>query len=774
MKKQKRKPNYSMVIDVFCLGLVLFAFLYDFYEKAKVEKDNGFQWAGLITSLILTVLTIVSIVFSLGKETYYGITISKYNRIRGKGYFDFFHKCIAVIIVVSLSGLFSGLMQGWLKREFLYTALSLSVCSIIYSIVFIFEEVPLLIRNENAIKRTIEHAYKNSAMSDNLDSKRDNSILDTVLLNISLTEGIQTAYDMIADENDDKSALEHLLELEFDEYKQINNAVKENQSLLFEDSYFIDGKKGADLISSGYKNIQDVITNMRFENIIKNEKGNDIAYLAYELIELHEIAEITKQTEAERRGLNDIIGYERVLSKPLLSLIVYACALTCKEGKTWFVKYLLMNNHLDMLLYREEGHYLGFFLAMMIVFYSRAYRGTEKDIYDLLDWDDDKKTYSIRSGVAAYLDDRELDEFELLEKIYYLFNLVPPQVFIPDFGVCGYTSTNEFSFDVIINYWLEIIFRHSFYHWSKDDVLTSLEKYDSDLQENIYHVLKETWLNDNKLADSIPAYFIFSICRVNFEIKQTPGNKGLINDLVAFTDKISKEKDKEIAQEPEKPSNITDALSYLKNGFKNKMASVMVQDDSMSLKKRHSISITGYCPKQDYSIYFDLLFDRISDDIVAEINKEIKKAVSPIKIENIVSYDKGTLNRIKKFEPEFTTSPYELIPIKDGLKNEVKTYSNGLLFVTFWKEDGIRLKVELTQASIKELTDSEAEQFIRDHYQTYPNGFYRYVNNGYNYYVTMDELKEKIKKQYWLSSLSYRWNVIVNKENCLRFEKKQA
>lgn len=138
------------------------------------------------------------------------------------------------------------------------------------------------------------------------------------------------------------------------------------------------------------------------------------------------------------------------------------------------------------------------------------------------------------------------------------------------------------------------------------------------------------------------------------------------------------------------------------------------------------------------------------------------------------SYDEDTLNLIKKFEPEFTTSPYELILIKDELKNEVKSYSNVLLLGTFWKEDGIRLKVELIQASIKELTDSEAEQFIRDHYQTYPNGFYRYVNNGYNYYVTIDELKEKIKKQYWISSLSYRWNVIVNKENCLRFEKEQA
>lgn len=728
MKKQKRKPNYSMVIDVFCLGLVLFAFLYDFYEKAKVEKDNGFQWAGLITSLILTVLTIVSIVFSLGKETYYGITISKYNRIRGKGYFDFLHKCIVVIIAVSLSGLFSDLMQGWLKREFLYTALSLGACSIIYSIAFIYEEVPLLVRNENAIKRTIEHAYKNAAMSDNLDSKRDNSILDTVLLNISLTEGIQSAYDTITDENDDKGALEHLLELEFDEYKQINNAVKENQRLLFEDSYFIDGKKGADLISSGYKNIQDVITNMRFENIIKNEKGNDIAYLAYELIELHEIAEITKQTEAERRGLNNIIGYEKSLSESLSSLIIYVCALTCKEGKTWFVKYLLTNNHLHTLLYRKEGNYLGFFLAMMIVFYSRANRGTEKDIYDLLDWDDDKKTYSIRSGVTSYLDSRGLDEFELLEKLYFLFNLVPPQVFIPDFGARGYTSKEEFSFDVIINYWLEIVFRRSFYHWSKDDILTSLDKYDSNLQENIYDVLKETWFNDNKLADSIPAYFIFSIYKVNFEIKQRTGNEGLINNLVAFTDKISKEKDKEIAQEQEKSSNVIVALSYLKIGFKNKMASIMAQDNSMSLKKRPSISITGFCPKQYYSTFFDLLFDRISDDITAEINKKIKEIVPAVKVDNMFSYDEDILNEIKKFEPEFTTSLYELIPIKDELKNEVKPYSNGLLFGTFWKEDGIRLKVELTQASIKELTDSEAEQFIRDHYQTYPNGFYRYVN----------------------------------------------
>ena len=724
--------------------------------------------------MILTVLTIVSIVFSLGKETYYGITISKYNRIRGKGYFDFLHKCIVVIVVVSLSGLFSGLMQGWLKREFLYTALSLGACSIIYSIAFICEEVPLLIRDENAIKKTIEHAYKNSAMSDNLDSKRDNSILDTVLLNISLTEGIQSAYDTITDENDDKSALEHLLELEFNEYEQIHYEVKENQSLLFEDSYFIDGKKGTVLISSGYKNIQDVITNMRFENIIKEEKGNDIAYLAYELIELHEIAEIMKQTEVERRGLNDIIGYERVLSKPLLFLIIYVCALTCKEGKNWFIKHLLTNNHLHTLLYRKEGNYLGFFLSMMIVFYSRAYRGTEKDFYDFLDWDDDKKTYSVRSGVTAYLDNRGLDEFELLEKLYFLFNLVPPQVFIRNLGSRGYTSTDEFSFDIIINYWLEIVFRHSFYYWNNDDVLTSLEKYKPDLQENIYHVLEGTWLNDNKLADSIPAYFIFSIYKVNFEIKQRPGNEGLINDLVAFTDKISKERDEEAAQDEKQKSNVTVDLSHLKSGFKNKMASIMVQDEHMDLKKRPSISITGYCPKQDYSTYFDLLFNQISDDIISEINTEIEKTVTAITIEDIVPYDEDTLNRIKKFEPEYTTSSYELSPIRDELKNDVKSFSNGLLFDVFWKGDGIRLKVELTQTSIKELTDIEAEQFIRDHYQTYPNVFYRYVNNGYNYYVTMDELKERIKKQYWISSLSYRWNVIVNKENCLRFEQEKA
>ena len=31
--------------------------------------------------------------------------------------------------------------------------------------------------------------------------------------------------------------------------------------------------------------------------------------------------------------------------------------------------------------------------------------------------------------------------------------------------------------------------------------------------------------------------------------------------------------------------------------------------------------------------------------------------------------------------------------------------------------------------------------------------------------MIMDELKEKIEKKYWISTLSYRWKVMVNKGN---------
>lgn len=91
----------------------------------------------------------------------------------------------------------------------------LELISLIYSIVFSIQEVPILVHSKWAIKRILNRNYLLISRHDLLFEKESSRIFNTIITNVILTEGIDTAFNLLDKKGRNaKDLLDYLLTMQ--------------------------------------------------------------------------------------------------------------------------------------------------------------------------------------------------------------------------------------------------------------------------------------------------------------------------------------------------------------------------------------------------------------------------------------------------------------------------------------------------------------------------------------------------------------------------------
>ena len=185
------------VISTFLLivTIVINLLYYDCFSNINTGSFD------LIVTLLPLVITVLSIVLSLPKDLIYGLEKTEFRKFKGSSKYDFLSMLNIVIIIFTiliLVSIFSLTLTSWM----------LSIISIIYSLCFLFQEIPLLMHSDKKIEEIIKQNIWNDVTNENLD---------IVLHNLLFKKGIIYAYKMLEvkwDIERSRSYLDKLLDLQ--------------------------------------------------------------------------------------------------------------------------------------------------------------------------------------------------------------------------------------------------------------------------------------------------------------------------------------------------------------------------------------------------------------------------------------------------------------------------------------------------------------------------------------------------------------------------------
>lgn len=319
-------------IELVTLTVAILSFAFSGVVQSKLTIDYILS-SEIILILLPTILTILSIVLSLPNELVCGIDMNSFRKLSKRKNYNFLEMLIVSITIFVLYSLSSVL-------ELIFPIWILSIISIIYTIIFLIQEIPLLLKNKDYILNIIEQGYKKDKTNDDLKE---------AIQYLLMKDGMKYVYSNLKDEDNEynKVLIEFLLSLQNDflwnylenisedlksyntEYKEIN-IIEALEKLLgsIEDILNLPSEMN---ILEIYENedhfyhvtrsmfsINRVINYFKLEN--KNQKYANLFNSIFTSIRVH------KESPRIKRF------YYKILNAILIN--------TLSEGKLWFVELL--------------------------------------------------------------------------------------------------------------------------------------------------------------------------------------------------------------------------------------------------------------------------------------------------------------------------------------------------------------------------------------------------------------------------------------------------
>lgn len=145
--------NILLPVALKYLPILLFLPGFILYYKFPLEEEYNIQVADIIVSMLPMIFTIITIAISLQSIPIYGVFSIDFRRIRSKSTFGFLEMILITIGIFSLYFVFAVLSMTIL----IWT---LNVISILYSILFVVQEVPVLTHSNWFLSRIVKNAWK--------------------------------------------------------------------------------------------------------------------------------------------------------------------------------------------------------------------------------------------------------------------------------------------------------------------------------------------------------------------------------------------------------------------------------------------------------------------------------------------------------------------------------------------------------------------------------------------------------------------------------------
>ncbi len=722
----------------------------------------------------------------MSKEKIYGVTLRDIKTLRGPFYFDFLHVVIVMAAVILLGFIFYAL-------DLKITLYSLEIVAFLYALYFAIQDIPVMACQNWLLRIILQRNYQVIHSDNLLQEDRARETFDTMMTNIVLEEGMDTAYKALTKSNrreiNPSQILEDLIDYEFRFFQGYQKDFSEQHSVLNPEccSESITKK-----IDHGYKNILHLLS-YDSDGILNGLLGSDkfcsITKCIYALHKLCSALGLEEKEEEQIIGLfeNEMPSY---LSKPKNSLAISAvvCMLssTLYSGETWFVRYFRDCEISLRYLISFGSNPLGVFTSMLIYHAKFPLSDAQKKEIEAflkepeegINSHGDTWQYAMQFSLEYA---RPTDIITSIGGLLLYYNSIP-SIYFTHIGNGGYSrgdGKDEFTKFDLFHDWLLLVFASvSCGDFSPDAFDEAMEELDKEDKDVLVEELSQNWLLDDKLRDDVDCSFLkFYDGDDADETSAFWAEESLVDKLVDLrSDHIGKRRGTSDAATVD--NSIERAKKEIIDSFNDAAKKYEYYDPSLNVNEVDKKPLVTIWMKGanwgelliNYSKY-------LSTDIALLVDSEIKKNAIRFEDSDTGSREK-IIERIKDFNPDFTSSRYWQIIAKETENPHLAFVPKISSSQLFWKENAIHFnaKIDETDLMIRSLTPTEIEELIQREYTEFENGLYRYSNvtddKKHSYYVTREELIQLLGETNRIITINCRCAVSIEPESVLFIDQK--
>ena len=667
MINKKKSHLLSYLFDLLMLFILLVFILLDLllFKKEIYDYDsNFFNLSSVVVTLVPCIITVISISLSINNEKIYGATLNEINELRGSFYFTFFHM---ILITCGIVGTYS-LLYALNARIGIYC---LEFISLIYSIIFSVQVVPLMTRSKWLIKRILKINYLRLSRNNLVFEKESSKIFNTLITNIILTEGICTAFYLLNTEDTiAKDLLNYLLIMQNKFYWDSLEDISVNKLLsvdLYKDISIRDS------IDIGYKNIAEFVSNFPETKIALELDTKEYYQITRSIFSLHELCFALGLQKKEKKALNTIISnssifpYSNKNNNFGISTIVCMLATTLNEGETWFASFLRDNNLYPNAVFDFEKCPIGIFTCMMI---------NHLLVCEVLNKDEEERLIRLISepvqGLNADGTSREtlmnrsieFGKKELVAESISMFLKYYNSVSETTFYFHGtknrssYKTNIIFSKKALFHDWLLIIFACSNYDFSKINLEKIFDKLNEEETRILAEELSENWLNKRKLKDDVDITFLKRfIIDLPEEVNADYFDLKIITQLVKFHDSFYKKKYDDFLKNTS--ISLEESKKIIISKFEEAVSNNPFYDEELSTENEIYRCFQFTIQARDYDKILMCYLDELPNSFIQMINDSLKKEFGDEQF-NRKDINDEIVKEIFEFKPEFTSSIYPL------------------------------------------------------------------------------------------------------------------
>lgn len=796
-KKESAKPKNenhfaSMVFDcVLATILIVISFLDAFIFKIKLDNYLSLEKiSSIVITLLPSIITIVSISLSISKEKIYGVTINEINSLRGSFYFNFLHM---VLIMCSLIGAYSLLVVLGLT----ISVYCLEGISLIYSIFFAIQEIPLMLYSKKTVTRILKEHYL-TKKSNNLFENEKSEIYNSIITNIILTEGLDATYKMLKElQMKETDIVNYTLSMQ----NKFFWSVERNMS--FDKVSPLDSIMDVSLIKmieQGYKNVEDACLNKAEGSLTKHEQIRNA------IVALHDLCFCLNATKIEKDEIISLLSSFSLASGDsnsvslATSVMVDVCCWTLNCGDVWFLELIRDNNWGSVFLFTFRQKPIGVFLSMIMthIYYKSGLSSAEKGlIFKFINEPDagiNASGHDWKSNFKTALEFAAVDD--IINSLSYFLKCYE-SVGEASFYFHGkvknivYDCKEDFEKGDIFHDWLLMVFyaKESKAILGEIDLNQILYSLNNDDKRILVNELSDNWLDfDNRENNTITLKKDINTSFLHmYSIETSPYlfnekiQKSILDQLIKFHDDFCKRKENE--KNISLNANLAEETKFLIEKFTKSVEKLPLFDKSVDLTKAEKKYFHITIQSNGLHNLLDICVDNIIRSIAFMVCNNIKIEIKPLYTSGYELSDEN-VNDIVNLKPDFTTFNYKIHSYISNNENDnthrlkqlnIQSVAN-LCIDICWKNDALKFNVQLDEQNlfIRELNNNELESYINQNYQPFDNGLYRYnvySNDKKNsFYVTKEELVNFIKKNILYVKIPFMYRCEIEKDKVLRFE----
>lgn len=785
--------------EIFSLFIIITALIVNIVYGSKINdfllSKIFFDFSINVVIVVLPlVLNILSIVLSIPRDKIYGLEKTEFRKFQKSGTYSFLHMLIIALFIFAIYSI-SVMFALYL------VILVVSIIALIYSLLFLFQEIPLLTHNERKIEKIIrKNVHYNLSKHNKIEKDKKIYVVVFYMLN---KKNILDAYRILKDPKNSESN-----KILFDNLLDIQNyylwRYRENYlGKTSENDFKINEFAIVDVIDKVFENI-DLIIKHNDTNIVAIYKGEEYLYhLTRALFSLRDILNklgLTQKYEKQFSDLLSTIFWAIIFSKENKQKLIdnykilnMMLTTTMSSEEDWFIKLLRDQVYLSNNLISGPIEYMVFVSIYLYYLYElEPYVSSEfkNKIKEFLNYENKYSNLygnSWKTVMNRKLEFADLEEINnVLVELLNIFDTQKPYsnwYFPEKRSVYSSTLSKSFNKDLFFNWWIGYVINSEYLsaHMFNKETQFKIPSLSEENLDRLASILSNEWFEDNELKTKLDTSILDF-----FGMENKYVNSMVVNYLKEFSNKRMKEKAIGKYKDSIKTEeDFTKYKSMLSKGMVEAIERQPFIDTTIELKDVkpvfYSYMVESLHTEKLLKMYIEDMPRALDRLILFDFknNKEVKNFEY-----NISQYSEGVLNKILSFNPDYKTEyVYDFNANEDKKKliNDVNKIPNEpgvwLPRGVFYKKGAIKINIEYLeeQSFIRKLTSEEVNTIIDRDFRLV-NGFYKYLetsNSKAGIMLNREEIFELISKKYLLVNLFIKYKVQYSSEKILYYKLKK-